>query len=514
MSLGRVVIALALGATLGATLLAQSNDPNLPAGALTRLGDGKAQLGGSVNSISFAPDGKSLVAGGSDKVARLWDVGGNQLLRQFGQPRFPIHAVAFAPDGKALATGSLDDTVTVWEAGTGQPLQEMHSFVGKGGYPRAVAFSPDGRLLGAAGGNGNFRLRDIASGEEVRVLAGHRGMVNSIAFSPDGRHLASCGHDYTLRIWESTNGKLVHLIAEPNLVTNCVAFSPDGKVLASACSDGSVRLLDVASGKQLHHLAGHRSPVRAVVFSPDGRTVASGAADRTIRLWEVATGRERRVFTGSRGAVFALAFAPNGQVLASGGQGDCGVLVWDVTGLRTEGRRPAGERLRPEEAEKLWTDLGSEDAGVAYHAVWALALSPAQAVPLLTSRLRSPTAIDPQRLARILADLDSQRYPVREKATRELEQLGDSAVPLLRTVLAGKTRPSLEVQRRIETVLERYGSYLSSPERLQVARGVEVLEQAGTPEARRLLESLTKQAPGSELAHEASSALRRLGRGS
>jgi dipeptidyl aminopeptidase/acylaminoacyl peptidase len=413
----------------------------------------------------------------------------------------------------------MDDTLTLWEADSGKQVLQVANAVGSPGSPgsvKALAFSPDGTLLAAGGGNGRLRLRETATGNEVRSLVGHMGMVNAVAFSPDGKTLASCSQDRSLRLWDVATGKPLQEINEFRSQASCLAFSPDGRLLATAgdpaatgSADAGVSLWDTSRYALVRQLPGHRGAVRAVAFSPDGKTLASGGADQAVRLWEVATGKERRVFAGSRGTVFTLAFSPNGQVLASGGMADPTVLLWDVTGLRSEGRRAAA-RLRPGEAEALWANLASDDAAKAYHAVWALALSPAQAVPLLRDRLKPLPSAEPDRLARLVADLDNDRFAVREKASRELEQLAELAVPALRKVLDGQ--PSVEVRRRVEELLERFGTAVTSAERLRGLRGIEVLEQAGTSEARAVLEKLAGQAPESDLTREAKGALERLAR--
>jgi hypothetical protein len=225
-----------------------------------------------------------------------------------------------------------------------------------------------------------------------------------------------------------------------------------------------------------------------------------GTKDGLIRLWEWATGKERARLVGHGGAVVALAYAPDGRLLASGCT-DTTALVWDVTGS------PAAELPR-RELEARWADLAAEDAGKAWRAVQALAGAPRQSVAFLAAHLQPAQAADPARVAGWIKDLDAEDFGVRDRAARELEQLGERAEPALRQALAGK--PSAEVRRRVQQLLERLANL--SPERLRLVRAVEALEHAGTLEARQVLRTLARGAAEARLTQEAAAAVRRLDR--
>jgi len=137
-----------------------------------------------------------------------------------------------------------------------------------------------------------------------------------------------------------------------------------------------------------------------------------------------------------------------------------------------------------------------------------LARSPRQTVPFLRDRVRPVPEPDPKRLARLLADLDSQEFTAREKATRELGELGEVAEPALRQAL--DKQPSLETRQRVERLLKEMEGPVTSLSRLQVLRAVEVLEQAGTAEARAALKVLADGAAAARLTQEARAALGRL----
>lgn len=212
--------------------------------------------------------------------------------------------------------------------------------------------------------------------------------------------------------------------------------------------------------------------------------MATGNGDNTARLWEVASGGERQRFGGHQNAILTLSFSPDGRLLASA-SGDATALVWDLTGRFREGRFQQ-RRLSTEELHRCWDDLAHTDAARAYRSICALAGSPKEAVAFLKNRLPPLMTADSKRVAPLLAALDSEQFAERDKAMAELEKLGLAVEPALHKVLASK--PSLEVRRRIEAVLEK----LAAGPRLHFIRALEVLENIATPEARQILKTLSQ----------------------
>ena len=293
---------------------------------------GISSIYGSVRSLSFRPDGKTLASGLSDGTIRIWDVQTDELLRTFMGHASGVENIAFHPDGKTLASsGRLDGTLRIWDADTGERL---HTLTGHTGWIHNFSFSPDGKTLASANHDETIRIWDATTGEHLHTLTGHTGAVYSISFHPNGKTIASVSEDATLRIWDATTGAYLRTLTRHTGWVENVSFSPDGKTLASGSRDKTVRIWDVDTRKLLHTLTGHTGYVSSVAFRPDGQVLASGSADHSIRFWNATTGKHLRTLTGHVGPVSSVAFGPDGRTLASG-SADGSIRIWDVVSGET-----------------------------------------------------------------------------------------------------------------------------------------------------------------------------------
>jgi hypothetical protein len=160
--------------------------------------------------------------------------------------------------------------------------------------------------------------------------------------------------------------------------------------------------------------------------------------------------------------------------------------------------------------EELWANLAGADAVRAHDALWSLVHRPTEALPFLRTQLRPVPLLDGEHVQRCIADLDSDQFDVRRRAREELKRLGELAGPALRATLRNK--PSLEVRRTIEPLLERVEQEVYSDELLRTVRAIAVLERIGSTEARRLLDKLAGGAAEARVTQLARASLHRLDR--
>jgi dipeptidyl aminopeptidase/acylaminoacyl peptidase len=300
-----------------------------------------------VHALAFSPDGRRLAsASGAGTTVRLWDLATGQsaqLLR--GHPS-AVAAVAFSPDSRRLATADVRSIVRLWDRDdAGRFLPQREPLPSNYFAPRALAFSPDGRLL-VAGGLGlhtwDLESRSRIDGPSPEPPGFWRRLLRAVplrlpqppvlglAFSPDGRWLAwSEPGARSVHRRDATTGRVERGWLPP-LSTHAaaLAYSADGARLAVVTGWG-VTLFDSAGGKRLRELRGHRGLIWGLAWSPGGPTLATASNDQTVRFWDAPTGREVSRFTWGVGKVRSVAFAADGLTVAAGGY-DGRIVLWDV----------------------------------------------------------------------------------------------------------------------------------------------------------------------------------------
>jgi RNA polymerase sigma factor (sigma-70 family) len=213
--------------------------------------------------LVFTPDGKAVVAlyagdTGRDPKAedlqggvRLFDVAKGKAIRSVRGHKHMAICAAFSPDGKLLATGgyTTDSDVRLWDVATGKELR----VIAAGAIVPAVAFSPDGKVVAGGQGDGRVVLWDVATGKELRALKGATDSTSALAFSPDGRLLAAAGsvekggkRADEARLWDLRTGELLRSWKD---TATSLAFTPDGKALAILGKDGTVRLWELKAAE-------------------------------------------------------------------------------------------------------------------------------------------------------------------------------------------------------------------------------------------------------------------------
>ncbi|HTU18306.1 MAG TPA: WD40 repeat domain-containing protein [Gemmataceae bacterium] len=468
----------------------------------------------SIRQIHFAADGASLLTIGEDGTVMRWDLRKEQATSLLpGKRRFRDgDRVSLSPNQRHLAVWDVP-SIPLWDLTTGSkvrgiPIVEKRNRAYSVGR---VVYSPDGKwLAGTVPDRVLVGVWDVSSGKEVSRLEGYARFRNAVdfylpclLFSPDSQVIAAPSPDRrSLWFHDARTGKFLQELSmkQPGMIYT-LAFSRDGRMVAGGCQDNSLHIWERRTGGERIRFTDLRDTPKALAFDFSNRWLASASEDGMLRIWNVLSGERIRYLPDPKGALYCVQFSPDGRLLAAGGPKST-VFLWDMTKVLNNLKSRA-EKFTVAELESLWADLQQSETERAYRAMARLVRSPQAAVSFLKTHQQPALTPHDAVVARLMRDLDSDQFAIREKAQTELLKLGERIEGALSRTLA--QRPSLEIRRRVEDVLENL-----KVQKVRAARVVEVLEHIGNADARAFLAELARGASEAELTGEAKAALERL----
>jgi len=312
----------------------------------------------TVTCAGFSQDGTRLATGSQDGTVRIWDVFRHQAIKTLKITGGTVWSVAFTPDGRGLLIG-YDDQVEFWDTDSWEVRTRFPgelAVLSKSGTFMATAESspfywePAGAVCFWNWRTGQLLRRFDRPGR-------------ALALSPNGRLLAVAGVLTNILVWDTASGKLLHEWPAKNPVWS-LNFSPDGERLLSAgwSSDVSIWKLNGHAPPQI--LSGHQLHVWSAIFSGDGTTIATTSSDQTVRLWDAVTLNPKSILHGHDSEVWCAAFSPDGHLLATGGK-DRNVLLWAATAVHPPDDLPHDKDFRPLfSPDGKWLVTVNPDSGV------------------------------------------------------------------------------------------------------------------------------------------------------
>lgn len=345
--------------------------------------------GSDLLSAFFSSDGKNVWSGDAKGSLRLWDIGTGKTIAQLNHGAL-AYALTCSSNRKYAFTGG-GERLVYWDLTTRKqvftlPIKEV--------IVRDAKFSNDGRFVAMIierfsypNSESVIHILDVKKRKIVKKIKGGSVPLRAVALSPDGKILIAGGgndeKDAMMSVWETDSGWKITSFPFKWPVFN-VEFSPDGKD-AAAASFGEVCLFDTASWTKKGTIKGELP----VAFSADNRVFAhssnwenvNGVSTYVvgIKLIDLTTGEQLKKLVRNVEWVTFSAFSSSGQeIIASGTRHS----FWDLKqGKRNRAfflKYPSGTVVYPEAESpdgKLgveYTDLGMRlwdlEAGTMIHA--------------------------------------------------------------------------------------------------------------------------------------------------
>lgn len=301
----------------------------------------------------------------------LVDVATGKAARRLTIPasRFGSQSVVAAPDG-ARAIVVANDGFSVWDLQQGQLVNAIAGFsTAATTTPRAIAYSPDGKLLAAPRQGGNIALIDTATGRLARLLPLDLRQPVDLLWSPDGQRLAVADAGNPGRGGaqaDATAGVSVIDLAADGQVAQFFPgaaqpqFSGGATYLFYRPRDGSeVRYYTfdtrVNTGYLRPSRTGETVAFDAYRISPDFGKMAVARGD-AIEVWDIPRSERLAAVSGAitravrrDPSLLRLAMSPdNTAVLIVSPQDGVKVINWSPPGTRFQAAPPLGDAAGPQ----------------------------------------------------------------------------------------------------------------------------------------------------------------------
>ncbi len=242
-----------------------------------------------ITALAWHPKRNLLaVAGGSPGewgTVALIDMAGEsqpRLLADFSETALSL---SFSPDGATLVVGGGDRTVRWFDTASGkeQRVTRQHA-----DWVQSVVFSRDGRRILTASRDRTAKVSDAKSGEVEATHTAHEAALSAAIFLGDGSRAISADISSTLHEWDTRSGnkrgtfgsfpgKPQHLIVD------------DERIIAAGGSP-LITVHQFSDRQRLFTLYGHHDTAQVLALSPSREILASGSADGEVLLWDLRCG--------------------------------------------------------------------------------------------------------------------------------------------------------------------------------------------------------------------------------
>jgi WD40 repeat protein len=316
-------------------------------------GSQRAVLSGHTDwarSLTFLPDGKSLISGSDDQTLKLWDLQTGGVVKTFHGHTHYIFSISTSSDCTTIVSGSADETIRVWDIQTGEchrviegqgqvchtifsPTNPQHFISAAGAIVQGwdingckvgpthgdycAALSPDAsHFISFDGGAGVATVKHFVSGGIIARFP----MDNSYrccCFSPNGR-LVAVAVEITVYVWDITGSDpllIETFVGDTFNITSLAFYSPS--TLISASDGKSVKFWHIDGLlANLNPKPPTSAPIQSISLQAEHNITISSDFDGVVMVWDISTGLCKASFqTPAKGDVWRDAQVIGGRLI-------------------------------------------------------------------------------------------------------------------------------------------------------------------------------------------------------
>jgi len=286
--------------------------------------------------LVISSNDKSSILKESKKIS-IWDIVTGKHLYDLISPDTThingVRSAYFSPDGKKIITASGDGSANTWDARNGKLLiqfKQPYSFF------HDAEFSPDGKYVVTASGKQSATIWNATTGKPLMNLSGHVQGFEEVQFSPDGKNIITTYGKAGDVFWDRSSGLPLMGKEKVNHASNKILFTKDGRLYVSA-EEENTKIRNSSSHDSLTVLSNEKGPIWGIPlsmdFSPDGKRLVISEYDSTAIVFDVASGKSLFSLSGHTGTVYNALFSPDGNKIITYSNDNL-VKVWNAkTGL-------------------------------------------------------------------------------------------------------------------------------------------------------------------------------------
>jgi U3 small nucleolar RNA-associated protein 12 len=252
---------------------------------------------------SFLPGDKIVVVGTKSGDLELFDVASATMIDTVKAHEGAVWSLHVHPDGRSLVSGSADKLAKFWNfevvqeeipgtKRTSPRLRLAHTRTLKVSDDiLSVRYSPDSRMLAVALLDNTVKVFFVDSLKLFLNLYGHKLPVLSMDISFDSKLIVTCSADKNIRLWGLDFGdchKAFFGHQDSILQVTFVPHNQDGNGhhFFSSSKDRMIKYWDGDKFEQIQRLDGHHGEIWALAVSRTGNFLVSASHDKSIRVWE------------------------------------------------------------------------------------------------------------------------------------------------------------------------------------------------------------------------------------